>query len=106
MILRRKNHLPSLKPFLFGSNALENTNNCQYLGLRVEATGSTSATITDRIEKSRRAANMCHQALITTGTVSVQIALKLFDTQISPILTYSCPVYQISKLPLTKSPCM
>ena len=29
MILRRKKHLPSAQPFLFGSNALENTNNCQ-----------------------------------------------------------------------------
>ncbi len=38
---------------------------------------------------------MCHQALSTTGTVNVQIALKLFDTQISPILTYGCPIWGI-----------
>ncbi len=89
----QENKTPRPNFFLFASNDLESVNSCQYLGLKIEAMGGISATVTERIEKSRRLANMCLQAISTTGTVNAKVALKLFDTQILPILTYGCPVW-------------
>ncbi len=49
--------------------------------------------VTERIEKSHRAASMCHQPLSITGMVTTGVSLELLDTQILPILTYSWPVW-------------
>ncbi len=50
-------------------------------------------TVTERRDKSRRAASMCHQPLGITGAVTTEVSLELLDTQILPILTYGCPVW-------------
>ena len=53
--------------------------------------------IQDRIAKATRVSHMVLQALRTNINVSSELALKLFDKQIFPILLYGCPVWCVDK---------
>ncbi len=77
----------------YGETNLEFTDSTRYLGLQISAKGDLSHTIKDRVEKANRAANMCEQALRTTGNVSAAVSLKILDHQILPVLTYGCCIW-------------
>ncbi len=51
--------------------------------------------VQDRVNKTNRAAFMLHKALSIGQNVSVQLAMTLFEKQLSPILLYGCSVWGI-----------
>ena len=54
--------------------------------------GSVDNIIHDRIAKASKVSHMILQALRANKNVSSELALKLFDKQIVPILLYRCSV--------------
>ena len=55
--------------------------------------GTFIDTIYDRIKKTNRALYLVKAAISTTGNVSVNLALSLFDKHIAPILLYGCCIW-------------
>ncbi len=51
--------------------------------------------VQDRINKTNRAAFVLHKALSVGQNVSVQLAMTLFEKQLSPILLYGCSLWGI-----------
>ena len=69
----------------------------KYLGVIIHKSGKIKYNIEERITKASRAVNMLKGALSSTGNISVDVALSLFDKQILPILTYGSTSWGISK---------
>ena len=49
----------------------------------------------ERNIKARKAIFLIRQALATLGNISVELAMKLFDSKIEPILTYGSIIWGI-----------
>jgi hypothetical protein len=93
MVLRKSLNCKVEEAFKIANSALDIVNKYTYLGIEITATGNVGPAIQARVTKAMRAANMCRQAIATTGNVSAVLALSIFDKQIQPILTYGCPIW-------------
>ena len=74
--------------FTLNNVELETVKKYKYLGLIISNNGSLHNMAEDRVSKAKRALFMAKQAISTTHNVSVQLAMSIFDKQISPILLY------------------
>jgi exonuclease III len=98
MTLRNSLNTQAMDTFFINGRVLENVNKFTYLGIDITANGNMREAISTRILKANRAAAMCRQALSTTGNVSVQLALTIFEKQIFPILSYGSPIWGIPNI--------
>lgn len=79
--------------FYYKSNNIETVTSFKYLGLMINSNGKVNKMVEDRISKAKRAMFMLKRALCTNVNVSVELAVKLFDKSVSPILLYGCPIW-------------
>ena len=66
--------------------------NNKYLGMTINAAGSLSPTLSNSSEKARRAIFALNN-WFSLKRLPVRIALKLFDSYISPILLYGLEIW-------------
>ena len=67
--------------FYYKGHLLDSVSQFKYLELIVQQNGKFNKVIEDQCLKSRRAMYMVKKALGTTGNVSVNLALSLFENQ-------------------------
>ncbi len=86
---------PGNQVFQYNNTILENVNNYKYLGLIISRNGNLNNMVQDRVIKTNRAAFVLQKALSVGQNVSVNLAMTLFEKQLSPILLYGCPLWGI-----------
>ncbi len=89
---------PKIPTFTFENEILENVTEFKYLGVIIHKNGKFSQAINmikDRISKANRAIHMLKCILGHTNTVSIKLALSLFDKQVEPILLYGSSLWGI-----------
>ena len=85
------------EPIYIYDKQIEYVKQIRYLGFHVKYNGNVDSIIQDRIAKASKVSHMVLQALRTNINISSELALKLFDKQIVPILLYGCPVWCVPK---------
>ena len=77
----------------YSGKKLEQVRSMAYLGFEISDNCNITSIIGDRIAKANKVGNMVLHALRTNKNVSSQLALSIFNKQISPILLYGCAVW-------------
>jgi hypothetical protein len=80
-------------PLHYGHTCLDQVNRFTYLGIDIQNNGHFKMAIASRISKANRALFLYKQALKTTGKVNTILTMNIFNKQITPILTYGCPIW-------------
>ena len=93
MVMSKKQWAP--ESFTYGQLSLECVKIFKYLGFLISFDGNFKHMITDRIEKAQKMANMALRAIRTNKTVSLKLAMSIFDKQILPILLYGCSIWSL-----------
>ena len=84
--------------FYYGHTCLDSVAKFTYLGITLNKHGNFKTAIKDRILKANRAIFLIKQAFSVNSTcISPKIALKIFDTQIKPILTYGSVLWGLPR---------
>ena len=80
------------KPFYLGESKLENVNEFTYLGVTINAACSFKPCIRDLSSKATRSMYAI-SSRYKLHKLPIDIALKLFDSLIVPILLYGCEIW-------------
>ncbi|XP_046603581.1 uncharacterized protein LOC124297043 [Neodiprion virginianus] len=92
--------LPRDLNFRFGDQKIEITDNYEYLGLTVSASGFSRPTAINAINKARSALSSVSGIIFSTKTDSVPCIIKLFDSIVQATLLYASPIWALSNLDL------
>ena len=84
--------------FHYDNNILEKVNKFKYLGIQISHNGKMKHAIEDRFTRANRALFMLKSAMSTSsGVIDIGLIMKLFDRQITPILTYGCVIWGLQR---------
>ena len=85
LMVLSKSHFVS-ENFRYGNADIECVRSIQYLGFSITYNLNLKYIMSDRIDKASKMADMVLRAIRTTGNVSVNLSLNIFDKQISPLV--------------------
>ena len=86
---RCKTRYENLRPFIYNDRIIPYESFYKYLGVEITDNCEFRLAKEERILKTRKPIFTIRQTLTTSGSVSVNLAMKPFDSKIEPILTYS-----------------
>ena len=84
-------------PFVYDNKPIPFEAFYKYLGVEISDKCKFDMVKKERTIKARNAIFVIRQALITSGDVSVLLAMKLFNSKIEPILTYGSVIWGIER---------
>ena len=90
--------------FKLGNDTLKITDSYSYLGITFSRNGSYQEAINLLKEKSNKAMFLLRSSLYTGVTFQPNLPLKIFDSTVRPILTYSSEVWCIQYIKLLFKP--
>lgn len=93
MVFTKNNWAPLT--LTIGTTRVECVKHFQYLGFNLSYNMNFKHTISDRLAKALKMANMVQRALHTSHNTSAKLSLSLFDKQISPILLYGSAIWGV-----------
>ena len=91
-----KSHFVS-ENFRYGNADIECVRSIQYLRFSITYNLNLKYIMSDRINKASKMADMVLRAIRTTGNVSVNLSLNIFDKQISPVVLYGSAIWATPK---------
>ena len=95
MTFSSKNKKNTKDLFAIGSCHLENVNEFTYLGLKIDAAGSLSASATMLSSKANKA-KFALNNIAKLKQIPVKTAIYLFDAAVLPILTYCSEIWALN----------
>ena len=82
-------------PFIYNNEPIPFETFYKYLGVEIANNCEFNIVKKERNNKARKAIFSIRQALATSGSVLVRLAMKLFDSKIEPTLTYGSIIWGI-----------
>ena len=92
---KSKTKYRDLTPFVYDNRIIPCDSFCKYLGVEISDNCEFRLVKNQRVFKARKAIFTIIQALTRNGNVSVDLAMKLFDTKIESIFTYGSIVWKL-----------
>ena len=93
IVFRLGGHLASHERWCHGDKKLEVVNEYRYLGIIFSTKLCTNATMRDLASRAKAAVMQIIRSLRKLNTMSFDIYIKLFDSQVQPILLYASEVW-------------
>ena len=90
-----KTKYENLTPFIYNHRIIPYESFYKYLGVEISDNCEFRLAKEERVLKAKKAIFTIRQALTTSGNVSVNLAMKLFDSKIEPILKYGSIIWGI-----------
>ena len=90
-----KTKYETLTPLIYNHRIIPYERFYKYLGVEITDNCEFRLAKEERVLKARKAVFTIRQALTTSGNVSVNLAMKLFDSKIEPVLTYGSIIWGI-----------
>jgi hypothetical protein len=91
---QKSNHIP----LTLDNHTIEEVTQFKYLGFIIQHNGTFVKTIDDRIDKAMKCSYIVRNAIGHQSNVSVQLAMSIFQKQVSPILLYGCSIWAAPKV--------
>ena len=85
--------------FLLGENKLEVTNCYQYLGIKLQPSGSFTVAAEELCRKAQKAWFSISKIIYKDKRIPVQRAFELFDSLVTPVALYGCEIWYPCNLP-------
>lgn len=82
--------------FTIGNIDIENVNEFTYLGSVISVDSGADADIVNKIKKAQRAFGQL-KSIWDTRQLSTQTKLKLFNSNVKPVLLYGCETWRVTK---------
>ena len=89
---QKENRKSGKNNFLINNVEVKNTTEYRYLGMNINAAGSLSPTLVKGCQKGRKAIFALNRRF-SIKKLPIEIALKLFDSYINPILLYGLDIW-------------
>ena len=85
------------REFSIAGELIENVKSYKYLGFMINYNGSFKQCIEDRMTKATKCVYAIRNAISHHTNISTRLANTIFNRQVSPILTYGCPLWIMPK---------
>ena len=96
VVFRKRGGVRLNESWLYGNESLDVVNDFNYLGVTLNYTGNFNLNVQTLHGKALKAMNALLSRLKQYNTMP-KVALQLFDSFVSPILSYGCEVWGFSK---------
>ena len=93
MVFRMGGHLAAREKWLYGNAVVKVTNAYKYLGMIFTTKLSVNAALSDVCKKGKKGVMEIQKSMRRLSTIDPCLFWKLFDAQITPILTYAAEVW-------------
>ena len=97
MIFQKCIRKPKTLQFYYQHNLVDIVQECTYLGIKITPNGCFTMAQKNLCEKAQRAIFLKIQKYANISKLPLDVAFKIFDATILPILTYGGEVWAVSK---------
>ena len=97
MIMEKGLSMNTDRNFSVAGEPVECVYSYKYLGIIMNYNGTFKKSMEDRITKGTKCVYMVRNAISHYTNISTRLATTIFDKQVTPILTYGCPLWILPK---------
>ncbi len=97
MVMEKGKSFITDRDFSIAGKPIECVQTYKYLGFIISFNGSFKKAIDDRIDKGTKCVYAIRNAISHNTNISTRLANTIFNKQVSPILTYGCPLWILPK---------